>query len=89
MTSFSSSLIDSALTLGSSHPIALDNYFVDRDETPLDENGNYNFECLEAIDVKLFNQQMNELLAGKRVELPTFNFVTGQKEYKGDYKQLR
>lgn len=88
-TSFSHRLSIQLRTLGvNPHPIALDNYFVDRDETPLDENGNYNFECLEAIDVKLFNQQMNELLAGKRVELPTFNFVTGQKEYKGDYKQL-
>jgi uridine kinase len=88
-TSFSHRLSIQLRTLGvRPHPIALDNYFVDRDETPLDENGNYNFECLEAIDVKLFNQQMNELLAGKRVELPTFNFVTGQKEYKGDYKQL-
>ena len=88
-TSFSHRLSIQLRTLGvHPHPIALDNYFGDRDETPLDENGNYNFECLEAIDVKLFNQQMNELLAGKRVELPTFNFVTGQKEYKGDYKQL-
>ena len=88
-TSFSHRLSIQLRTLGvHPNPIALDNYFVDRDETPLDENGNYNFECLEAIDVKLFNQQMNELLAGKRVELPTFNFVTGQKEYKGDYKQL-
>ena len=88
-TSFSHRLSIQLRTLGvHPHPIALDNYLVDRDETPLDENGNYNFECLEAIDVKLFNQQMNELLAGKRVELPTFNFVTGQKEYKGDYKQL-
>lgn len=88
-TSFSHRLSIQLRTLGvHPHQIALDNYFVDRDETPLDENGNYNFECLEAIDVKLFNQQMNELLAGKRVELPTFNFVTGQKEYKGDYKQL-
>ena len=76
-TSFSHRLSIQLRKLGvHPHPIALD------------ENGNYNFECLEAIDVKLFNQQMNELLAGKRVELPTFNFVTGQKEYKGDYKQL-
>ena len=88
-TTFSKRLSIQLMTNGlKPFPISLDNYFVDRDETPLDENGNYNFECLEAIDVKLFNQQMNELLAGKRVELPTFNFVTGQKEYKGDYKQL-
>ncbi|MCH5266780.1 MAG: nucleoside kinase [Lachnospiraceae bacterium] len=88
-TSFSHRLSIQLRTLGlKPHPIALDNYFVNREETPLDENGNYNFECLEAIDVELFNKQMNQLLQGERVELPTFNFVTGQKEYKGDYRQL-
>ena len=70
------------------HPIALDNYFVNREDTPLDENGNYNFECLEAIDIELFNRNMQDLLKGERVEIPTFNFKTGQREYKGDYKQL-
>ena len=70
------------------HPIALDDYFVNRDKTPLDENGNYNFECLEAIDVKQFNKDMTELLAGKTVELPSFNFKTGQREYKGNEKTL-
>ena len=66
------------------HPIAVDNYFVDRDNTPLDEDGNPNFECLEAIDTELFNNDMCALLEGKRVELPTFNFVTGKREYKGN-----
>ena len=47
------------------HPIAVDNYFVDRELTPKDENGNYNFECLEAIDLEKFNQDMTDLLEGK------------------------
>ena len=88
-TSFSHRLSIQLRTLGlNPHPIALDNYFVNREDTPLDENGNYNFECLEAIDIELFNKQMNQLLQGERVELPTFNFVTGQKEFKGDFRQL-
>lgn len=70
------------------HPIAVDDYFVDREKTPKQPNGDYDFECLEAIDVELFNKDMCDLLAGKRVELPTFNFVTGKREYKGNFKQL-
>lgn len=70
------------------HPIALDDYFVDRELTPKDENGNYNFECLEAIDIKLFNEDMVKLLNGEKVELPTFNFKTGKREYRGNFKQL-
>ena len=70
------------------HPIAVDNYFVNRQDTPLDENGNYNFECLEAIDVKQFNEDMVWLLKGEEVELPYFNFKTGQREYRGDYLKL-
>ena len=65
------------------HPIACDNYFVEREETPKDENGKYNFECLGAVDVELFNDHMNRLLAGETVEVPEFNFITGKKEYKG------
>ncbi len=88
-TSFSHRLSIQLRTLGlNPHPIALDNFFKNREDTPLDENGNYDFECLEAIDVELFNQQMNRLLAGERVELPTFNFLLGRKEFKGDFKQL-
>ena len=71
------------------HPIALDDYFVNREETPRDADGNYNFECIEAIDMKQFNSDMSRLLAGETVELPRFNFHTGRREYKGDYKQLR
>lgn len=70
------------------HPIALDDYFVNRDKTPRDENGDYNFECLEAIDVEQFNRDMTDLLAGKTVELPSFNFKSGLREYKGNYKTL-
>lgn len=70
------------------HPIGLDDYFVNRELTPRDENGDYNFECLEAIDVKQFNEDMERLLRGERVELPTFNFKTGKREYHGRYKQL-
>ena len=70
------------------HPIPVDDYFVDREKTPLQPNGDYDFECLEAIDVEKFNTDMCDLLAGKRVELPTFNFVTGKREFKGNFKQL-
>ncbi len=70
------------------HPIGVDDYFVDRDNTPRDENGDYNFECLEAIDVEQFNKDMNALLAGETVELPSYNFKTGKREYKGKYKTL-
>ena len=66
------------------HPIALDDYFVDREKTPRDENGDYNFECLGAIDVEQFNKDMCALLAGETVQMPTFNFKTGKREYKGN-----
>ena len=88
-TSFSHRLSIQLKTLGKMpHPIGLDDYFVNRELTPRDENGDYNFECLEAIDVKQFNEDMCRLLAGERVELPSFNFKTGKREYKGNFKQL-
>ena len=88
-TSFSHRLSIQLKTFGlTPHPIALDNYFVNRVDTPLDEHGKYNFECLEAIDIELFNNDMTKLLAGERVELPTFNFVLGEREYRGDSLQL-
>lgn len=71
------------------HPIALDDYYVDRVDTPKHPDGSYNFECLEALDIELFNRDMSALLKGERVELPTYNFRTGKREYKGNYKQLR
>lgn len=70
------------------HPIAVDNYFVNRENTPLDEFGEKDYECLEAIDVEQFNRDMLALLSGERVELPVFNFKTGKREYKGDFLQL-
>ncbi len=70
------------------HPIAVDNYFVERPDTPKDEKGEYDFECLGAVDVELFNRQMQELLEGKEVVIPTFNFVEGKKEYGGKPKKL-
>jgi len=70
------------------HPIALDDYFVNREDTPKDENGDYNYECLEAIDLKKFNQDMNRLLAGETVEIPRFNFKLGKREYHGNFKRL-
>lgn len=70
------------------HPIALDDYFLNREDTPRDANGDYNFECLEAIDIKQFNEDMNRLLKGERVELPVFNFKTGKREYRGNFKVL-
>ncbi|MBP5383838.1 MAG: nucleoside kinase, partial [Lachnospiraceae bacterium] len=88
-TSFSHRLSVQLRALGKiPHPIALDNYFVDREHTPKDENGDYNFECLGAIDVEGFNRDMTALLAGETVELPEFNFVTGKREYKGQYMRL-
>lgn len=70
------------------HPIGMDNFYVDREKTPLDENGQYDFECLEAIDLELFDRSMAQLLKGERVEMPHFNFKTGKREFKGDYLQL-
>ena len=70
------------------HPIPVDDYFINRDKTPLDEYGKHNFECLEAIDVEQFNRDMNALLAGAEIELPTYNFKTGKREYLGKYKKL-
>lgn len=88
-TSFSHRLSIQLRTLGKKpHPIALDDYFVNRELTPRDENGDYDFECLEALDVKKFNEDMKLLLAGERVELPSFNFKTGQREYSGHFMQL-
>ncbi len=70
------------------HPIAMDNYFVNREDTPKDEDGKYDFECIGALDVDQFNKDILALLAGKTVELPTFNFQIGQREYRGDILTL-
>ena len=68
--------------------ISVDNYFVERAETPLDEKGNYNFEALEAIDLKLFNDHLRKLLNGEEVEMPQFDFKVGTKRYNGNKLKL-
>lgn len=68
--------------------IELDNYFVDREFTPRDENGEFDFECLGAMDLKLLGQQLNDLLAGKEVEIPRFDFKEGRKFFEGNMMQL-
>ena len=68
--------------------IELDNYFVDRELTPRDENGEYDFECLGAMDLKLLGSQLNDLLAGKEVEIPRFDFKEGRKYFEGNMMQL-
>lgn len=84
-TTFSKRLSVQLMTNGlHPYPISLDNYFVDREQTPLDEKGNYDYESLYALDLKLFNEQLQALLRGEEVELPRFNFTTGKKEFKGD-----
>lgn len=70
------------------HPIALDDYYVDRDRCPKDENGEYDFECLEAIDVAKFNEDMCALMRGEEVAMPSFNFKTGKREYRGNTLKL-
>jgi uridine kinase len=70
------------------HPIEVDNYFVNRENSPRDEAGNYNYEALECIDVAQFNRDMNELLRGNEVELPSYNFKKGVREYKGNVLRL-
>ncbi len=68
--------------------ISVDNYFVERKENPIDENGEYDFESIDAIDLELFNDNILRLLKGEEVKLPTFNFTTGSKEYKGNTMKL-
>ena len=88
-TTFSHRLSIQLKTFGlTPHPIEVDIYFVNREKTPRDADGNYNFESLDAIDTERFNRDMCELLEGKRIELPTFNFKTGKREYKGNFLQL-
>jgi len=68
--------------------LSLDNYFVNRDDTPLDENGEWDFEHLHALDLPLFNQHMKQLLNGEEVEIPTFNFEDGRRKAKGEMLKL-
>lgn len=70
------------------HPIGLDNYYLNHEQTPLDDQGKPDYECLEALDVEQFNKDMSDLLAGREVQLPTFNFKTGKREYSGRITKL-
>lgn len=70
------------------HQISIDDYFVNRVDTPKDEDGEYDFESMRAIDVTLFNQHLSQLIAGERVLMPEYNFVTGEREYRGKELQI-
>lgn len=88
-TSFSHRLSIQLMTQGMKpHPIGLDNYYKKREDAPRDEDGNFDFECLEALDVELFNQDMLRLLNGEEVDMPSFNFKTGRREYRGNKLRL-
>ena len=88
-TTFSHRLSTQLLACGlKPHAIATDNYFRNRDDTPRDKNGQYDFECLGAMDVEQFNKDMTRLLNGETVEIPSFNFKKGIREYNGDFLTL-
>lgn len=70
------------------HKISLDDYFLNREDTPLDANGKKNFEVIEALDLKQLNHDLKKIIAGERVELPYYNFITGKREYNGNFVQL-
>ena len=65
------------------HPVSMDDYFLDRELSPRDENGNYNFETIASLDVDLLTKHINQLLNGEEVDVPSYNFVTGKREYHG------
>ena len=69
--------------------ISLDDYFLDRDQTPRDEKGDYDFEHLHALNIALLNEQLNALFRGEQVELPRYNFQTGKSEWSGKKLQLK
>lgn len=88
-TTFSHRLSAQLRALGvNPHPIPLDDYYLDRDQIPLDEFGEKDFESIEGLDIDLFNADMQKLLSGERVLLPSFNFKIGKREYKDHYMQL-
>ena len=68
--------------------ISIDDYFVEKKDTPLDENGKPDYESVEAIDLKLFNEQLNSLVQGKEVHVPFYNFITGKREYRNNKLNL-
>ena len=88
-TTFSHRLSTQLMAQGiTPHAIATDNYFINRDDNPRDENGNYDFESLRAMDVEKFNSDMVRLMNGETVELPRYDFVKGEREYRGDFLTL-
>lgn len=84
-TTFSKRLSIQLMTNGlKPYPISLDDYFVDREKTPKDEKGDYDYESLYALDLEAFNNDLKALLRGEEIALPRFNFTTGRREYKGE-----
>ena len=69
-------------------PLSLDDYFIERAKTPRDENGDYDFEAIEAIDLQLFNEHLIRILNGEAVDVPSYNFMTGKREYRGHVIQI-
>ncbi len=88
-TTFSKRLSVQMAALGvNPKPVSIDDYYVNREDTPLDENGDYDYECLEAIDVKGFNENMTTLLSGGEIDVPKFDFVKGKRIYDGTKMKL-
>lgn len=89
-TSFANRLCIQLQVLGiRPHKISLDDYFVERDKTPVDENGKRNYEHIHALDLPLLNSDLKKMIAGELVDLPTYNFVTGKREYNGNRIQAK
>lgn len=89
-TTFSHRLATQFRALGyNPHPIGVDDYFRNRTDYPRDENGELDLEALGCVDIEQFNQDMNDLLAGKKIDRPRFNFITGTREYKGETLELK
>lgn len=89
-TSFANRLCIQLQVLGiQPHKISLDDYFVERDKTPVDENGKRNYEHIQALDLPLLNDDLKKMIAGELVDLPTYNFVTGKREYNGNHIQAK
>ena len=65
------------------HPVSMDDYFLDRELSPRDENGNYNFETIASLDVDLLTKHINQLLDGEEIDVPSYNFISGKREYRG------
>ncbi|WP_317854938.1 nucleoside kinase [Chakrabartyella piscis] len=89
-TSFANRLCIQLQSMGMKpHKLSMDDYFVNRVDTPLDEFGNRNYECIETVDIPLLNADLKSLIEGELVEMPHFNFISGEREYHGDTMQLQ